>query len=181
MKKVSTRLLEQETQTPSPAPDLIPAESSTENLHWDWYSKRGHFIDSLQVFTSSSTSIFACSINDCMVICSSCKALSWASIDASSVVIDRFRVSKSPWDNAPDTYFSMSLRFKVSCSVRLLVSCLFSASALSLRFFQRVLTSSGSWASSSAEGCIMASTCTKCVSSVSFLMLTAPQPLVQQR
>src|SRR5438445_2588250 len=41
MKKASTRLLEQETQTPSPAPDLIPAESSTENLHWDWYSKRG--------------------------------------------------------------------------------------------------------------------------------------------
>src|SRR5438094_6229195 len=28
MKKASTRLLEQETQTPSPAPDLIPAESS---------------------------------------------------------------------------------------------------------------------------------------------------------
>src|SRR5437870_6222935 len=45
MKKASTRLLEQETQTPSPAPDLIPAESSTENLHWDWYSKRGHFIN----------------------------------------------------------------------------------------------------------------------------------------
>src|SRR5947199_6868047 len=43
MKKASTRLLEQETQTPSPAPDLIPAESSTENLHWDWCSKRGHF------------------------------------------------------------------------------------------------------------------------------------------
>src|SRR5438094_8497733 len=43
MKKASTRLLEQETQTPSPAPDLIPAESSTENLHWDWYSKRGRF------------------------------------------------------------------------------------------------------------------------------------------
>src|SRR6266704_177485 len=43
MKKASTRLLEQETQTPSPGPDLIPAESSTENLHWDWYSKRGHF------------------------------------------------------------------------------------------------------------------------------------------
>ena len=43
MKKASTRLLEQETQTPSPAPDLIPAESSTENLQWDWYSKRGHF------------------------------------------------------------------------------------------------------------------------------------------
>ena len=30
---------------PSPAPDLNPAETkaSTENSHWDWYSKRGHF------------------------------------------------------------------------------------------------------------------------------------------
>jgi DNA-binding NarL/FixJ family response regulator len=43
MRKASTRLLEQGTQTPSPAPDLIPAETSTENLHRDWYSKRGHF------------------------------------------------------------------------------------------------------------------------------------------
>lgn len=25
------------------APDLIPAETSTENLHWDWYSKLGDF------------------------------------------------------------------------------------------------------------------------------------------
>src|SRR5438445_13422733 len=49
MKKASTRLLEQETQTPSPAPDLIPAESSTENLHWDWYSKRGHFNSNLHL------------------------------------------------------------------------------------------------------------------------------------
>src|SRR6266566_1476938 len=24
-------------------PELIPAESSTEKLHWDWYRKRGHF------------------------------------------------------------------------------------------------------------------------------------------
>jgi len=45
MRKASTRLLEQGIQVPSPAPDLIPAETktSTENLHWDWYSKRGHF------------------------------------------------------------------------------------------------------------------------------------------
>src|SRR2546430_7980633 len=45
MRKASTRLLEQGIQAPSPAPDLIPAETktSTENLHWDWYSKRGHF------------------------------------------------------------------------------------------------------------------------------------------
>src|SRR5438132_14084003 len=56
MKKASTRLLEQETQTPSPAPDLIPAESSTENLHWDWYSKRGHFTSSRH-FRKSSTSL----------------------------------------------------------------------------------------------------------------------------
>src|SRR5437762_7989156 len=53
MKKASTRLLEQETQTPSPAPDLIPAESSTENLHWDWYSKRGHFRDSSSCITQT--------------------------------------------------------------------------------------------------------------------------------
>src|SRR5207244_2381971 len=51
MKKASTRLLEQETQTPSPAPDLIPAESSTENLHWDWYSKRGHFTSTQSLAT----------------------------------------------------------------------------------------------------------------------------------
>src|SRR6266404_3931717 len=45
MRKASTALLEQGTRTPSPAPDLIPAvtKTSTENLHWDWYSKRGHF------------------------------------------------------------------------------------------------------------------------------------------
>ena len=45
MRKASTRLLEQGTQTPSPAPDLIPAETKlTEDSHYDWYSKRGHFI-----------------------------------------------------------------------------------------------------------------------------------------
>ena len=45
MSKASTALLEQGIQAPSPAPDLIPAETkkSTENLHWNWYSKRGHF------------------------------------------------------------------------------------------------------------------------------------------
>src|SRR5438094_10356540 len=71
MKKASTRLLEQETQTPSPAPDLIPAESSTENLHWDWYSKRGHFTCTLtsrhhalgliRVHTLHSARIHCCS------------------------------------------------------------------------------------------------------------------------
>ena len=46
MRKASTRLPEQGTQTPSPAPDLIPAETkkSTESSLCDWYSKRGHFI-----------------------------------------------------------------------------------------------------------------------------------------
>jgi len=48
MRKASTVLLEQGTQTPSPAPDLIPAETLTENLHWDWYRKRGHFTVSSQ-------------------------------------------------------------------------------------------------------------------------------------
>jgi hypothetical protein len=48
MRKASTALLEQGTQTPSPAPDLIPAEISTENSHRDWYSKRGHFTGPLQ-------------------------------------------------------------------------------------------------------------------------------------
>src|SRR5437870_62633 len=54
MKKASTRLLEQETQTPSPAPDLIPAESSTENLHWDWYSKRGHFTTTIAAIIATN-------------------------------------------------------------------------------------------------------------------------------
>jgi hypothetical protein len=44
-RKASTALLEPGTQTLSPAPDLIPAETSTENLHWDCYIKRGHFSD----------------------------------------------------------------------------------------------------------------------------------------
>jgi hypothetical protein len=47
MRKASTVLLEQGTQTPSPAPDLIPAENErqhlTGNSHSDWYYKRGHF------------------------------------------------------------------------------------------------------------------------------------------
>src|SRR5271166_1525084 len=48
MRKASTALLEQGTQAPSPAPDLIPAENERQNLtgnsHSDWYSKRGHFM-----------------------------------------------------------------------------------------------------------------------------------------
>jgi|SRR5580692_4725173 hypothetical protein len=47
MRKASTVLLEQGTQAPSPAPDLIPAENEQQNLtgnsHSDWYNKRGHF------------------------------------------------------------------------------------------------------------------------------------------
>src|ERR1700730_16563133 len=51
MRTASTRLLEQGTQTPSPAPDLIPAETktSTENSHWDWHSEWGHFRSSTVV------------------------------------------------------------------------------------------------------------------------------------
>jgi hypothetical protein len=47
MRKASTALLEQGTQAPSPAPDLIPAENERRNLtrnsYSDWYSKWGHF------------------------------------------------------------------------------------------------------------------------------------------
>jgi hypothetical protein len=44
MRKVSTAPLEQGTQAPSPAPDLIPAENEhTGNPHSDWYRKREHF------------------------------------------------------------------------------------------------------------------------------------------
>ena len=52
MRKASTRLPEQGTQTPSPAPDLIPAETktSTENSHSDWYSERGHFTVAMDQF-----------------------------------------------------------------------------------------------------------------------------------
>ena len=45
MSKASTRMLEQGIQAPSPAPDLIPAETSTENLHRDWNYERGHITD----------------------------------------------------------------------------------------------------------------------------------------
>src|SRR3974390_1111929 len=36
---------EQGTHAPSPAPDLIPAETKNQlgDSHRDWYSKRGHF------------------------------------------------------------------------------------------------------------------------------------------
>src|SRR5438874_10891960 len=57
MRKTSTGLLEQGTQTPSPAPDLIPAETRTENSHWDWYRKRGHFtrVSKSAVFKGADT------------------------------------------------------------------------------------------------------------------------------
>jgi hypothetical protein len=43
MRKASTGMPEQGTRAPSPAPDLIPAKiESTENLHRDWTSERGH-------------------------------------------------------------------------------------------------------------------------------------------
>ena len=45
MRKASTRMPEQGTQTPSPAPDLIPAETENQpRTHIAiWHSKRGHF------------------------------------------------------------------------------------------------------------------------------------------
>ncbi len=45
MRNASTGMPEQGTQTPFPAPDLIPAEpeKSTQDLHSDGYSKWGHF------------------------------------------------------------------------------------------------------------------------------------------
>ena len=43
MRKASPWMLEKGIQTPSPSPDLIPAETSTENLHGDRYIGRGHF------------------------------------------------------------------------------------------------------------------------------------------
>ena len=48
MRKASTALLEQGTQAPSPAPDLIPAANEqglTGNSQSDWYSKRGQFME----------------------------------------------------------------------------------------------------------------------------------------
>ena len=35
--------IEKWTQTPSPSPDLFPAQTLTGNSHTDWYYKRGHF------------------------------------------------------------------------------------------------------------------------------------------
>ena len=69
MRKASTRLLEQGIQAPSPAPDLIPAETktSTENLHWDWYSKRGHFRSTASSFTRSETNTLKNSV--CRIRC----------------------------------------------------------------------------------------------------------------
>ena len=72
MRKAGTRLLEQGTQTPSPAPDLIPAETSIENLHRDWYSKRGHFSEATEYldgwfrdpYDSSYRGAILCSVTD---------------------------------------------------------------------------------------------------------------------
>ena len=50
MRKASIGMLEQGIQSPSPAPDLIPAETSTENLHWDWYNEPGHFSPNLNCY-----------------------------------------------------------------------------------------------------------------------------------
>jgi len=46
MRRASTWVLEQRTQAPSPAPDLIPADNErlnlTGNAHSGWYRKQGH-------------------------------------------------------------------------------------------------------------------------------------------
>ena len=46
MRKASTWMLEKGTQTPSPSPDLIPAEHNnktlTGNSRANWYIERGH-------------------------------------------------------------------------------------------------------------------------------------------
>src|SRR6266702_8936387 len=46
MRRASTWRLEKETQTPSPSPDLIPAEHNnktlTGNSRANWYIERGH-------------------------------------------------------------------------------------------------------------------------------------------
>ena len=46
MRGLSPGMPEQGTQAPSPAPDLIPAETENQlgNSHRDWYSKPGHFM-----------------------------------------------------------------------------------------------------------------------------------------
>jgi hypothetical protein len=44
MSKARAALLVRRTQTPYLLQTSAPAETSTEHLHWDWYSKRdAHF------------------------------------------------------------------------------------------------------------------------------------------
>ena len=59
MRKARTALLEPGTQTPSPAPDLIPAENLTRNSHSDWYNKRGHITPPSFTLTPFSTQLAA--------------------------------------------------------------------------------------------------------------------------
>src|SRR5213594_1309354 len=66
MRKTSTWLLEQGTQTPSPAPDLIPAETRTENSHWDWYSERGHFTEMLAGFQDAPINVIFVTSSACV-------------------------------------------------------------------------------------------------------------------
>jgi len=43
MRKASTEMERSRgLKSPSPAPRLIPAQTSTESLHWDWCCKRRH-------------------------------------------------------------------------------------------------------------------------------------------
>ena len=55
MRKASTRMLEQGIQTPSPAPDLIPAEHQPRTHIRDWYNERGHFTSGSRIQVVSRT------------------------------------------------------------------------------------------------------------------------------
>jgi len=44
MRCASTWMPEKWTQTPSPSPDLFPAQTLTRNSHSDWHCEWGHFI-----------------------------------------------------------------------------------------------------------------------------------------
>ena len=75
MRGFSPGMPEQGTQAPSPAPDLIPAETENQlgNSHRDWYSKPGHFrsknffrrlITLLQAQGNDSVSCFAANLSE---------------------------------------------------------------------------------------------------------------------
>ena len=56
MRRASTWMLEKRTQTPSPSPDLIPAEHNnktlTGNSRANWYIERGHLSGTVRTLRS---------------------------------------------------------------------------------------------------------------------------------